>query len=329
MYTEIAAATGGSFGKSVVYALFLLVPAVIAFITDALNKEKGSSSFVKRASFAPKTAAVKVLAFSVCLTVSVIALLPIISFAIQAFVVSYPRDMTPTLKHLTYLLQRRGLEYLTNSLIIALASAATGTLLSYITAYLTARMSSRLSRVIHLLVLTFMAVPGLVLGLSYAMTFKESVIYGTVTIMITANVAHFISSPYMMMYNSFGKLNRNLEAVGETLGISRFRMIKDVFIPQNVPTVIEMFTYLFVNSMMTISAVSFLATTSTRPISLMISQFKDSVGGIELAAIVSLMILITNILLKMLIKITRLSVSAVKMHKRRKEIKNDTLQKTI
>ena len=327
MYTEIASAAGGSFGKSTVYALLLLIPAVVAFITDLFNKEKGGSPFVKKQDERKKPLAVRIAAFCVCATVSFVAILPIASFAVQAFVVSYPRDMTFTTAQLDNFIRQRGLEYLTNSLLIALATAAFGTLLSYTVAYLTARMRSGLSRLIHLLALTFMAVPGLVLGLSYAMTFKETVIYGTVAIMIMANVAHFLASPYLMMYNSFGKMNHNLEAVGATLGVGRLRIIKDVFIPQSLSTVLEMFSYLFVNAMMTISAVSFLATTTTRPISLMISQFKDSVGGMELAAMVSLAILLSNIALKGILGIIRMTVRATK--KSRKENHYDSLKKAI
>ena len=88
------------------------------------------------------------------------------------------------------------------------------------------------------------------------------------------NLAHFFTSPYVMMYNSLTKINENLEAVGHTLGISRLRMIKDVFLPQSKATILEMISYFFINSMITISAVSFLATTSTRPVSLMINQFE-------------------------------------------------------
>lgn len=329
MYTEIAAATGGSFGKSTVYALFLLIPAIVAFITDALNKEKGSSAFVRKSTVTSVSAPLRAVAFLICLLISCVALLPILSFAVQAFVVSYPRDMTFTTDQIRHMIQQRGLEYLANSLVIALITALLGTALSYMTAYLTARMRSSLSRLIHLLALTFMAIPGLVLGLSYAMTFKETLIYGTVAIMIMANVAHFLSSPYLMMYNSFGKMNRNLEAVGETLGVGRLRMIRDVFIPQNISTILEMFSYLFVNAMMTISAVSFLATTTTRPISLMISQFKDSVGGMEMAAVVSLIILLTNLALKGLLGLVRLTVTASKQHRHRKEHKHDTLKKAI
>lgn len=327
MFTEVAAATGGSFGKSIVYALFLLIPAIVAFITDAVNKEKGTSAFVKKSILKRTPTPTRIAAFLICLAVSCLAMLPILSFSVQAFAVSYPRDMSFTLEQIRYTIDQRGLEYLVNSLVIALATALVGTVLSYITAYLTARMRSALSRLIHLMVLTFMAVPGLVLGLSYAMTFKEAVFYGTVVIIIMVNVAHFMSSPYLMMYHSFGKMNENLEAVGQTLGVGRLRMLKDVFVPQSSATIAEMFSYLFVNSMMTISAVSFLATTTTRPISLMISQFKDSVGGMELAAVVSLMILVTNLLVKGLLSLAKLVVTARKRH--RKEEKHDTFKKAI
>ena len=329
MFTEVAAATGGSFGKSTVYAIFLLIPAIVAFVSDTFNKEKGSSAFVKRTATSKASAPVRMISFLICIAVSCMTAMPILSFALQAFVVSYPRDMTFTFDQVRHMIEQRGIEYLFNSLVIALATALAGTVLSYITAYLTARMRSSLSRLIHLLVLTFMAVPGLVLGLSYAMTFKETVIYGTVLIMIMVNIAHFMSSPYLMIYNSFGKMNENLEAMGQTLGIGKIRMLKDVFIPQNVSTVTEMFSYLFVNCMMTISAVSFLATTTTRPISLMISQYKDSVGGMELAAVVSLTIFVTNLLLKIILSFINLTIKVKKTHRIERKKKYDIIKKTI
>ena len=105
-------------------------------------------------------------------------------------------------------------------------------------------------------------------------------------------------------YDTFGKLNGSLEAVGETLGIGRLRMIRDVFLPQSFGTLLEMFSYLFVNCMMTISAVSFLASTDTRPISLMINQFEQQMQY-EFAAVVSLVILVINLVLKALISVLK------------------------
>ena len=86
-----------------------------------------------------------------------------------------------------------------------------------------------------------------------------------------------------MAYNAMHKLNPNLEAVAKTIGIPSWRLIKDVFIPDQ-DTMLEMFSYFFVNSMITISAVSFLSTVKTMPVSMMITQFEghDAVGMLGL-----------------------------------------------
>ena len=65
-----------------------------------------------------------------------------------------------------------------------------------------------------------------------------------------------------------------------------------------------MFTYFFVNCMMTISAVSFLATTRNKPISLMINQFEAQMQ-LECAAVVSLMILVTNLVIKGIVHVLK------------------------
>ena len=89
------------------------------------------------------------------------------------------------------------------------------------------------------------------------------------------------------------------------MGIKRAFLIKDVFIPQCRFTLFEMFTYFFVNSMMTISAVSFLATTRNKPLSLMINQFEAQMQ-LECAAVVSLMILLTNLAVKAAVHIIKI-----------------------
>jgi iron(III) transport system permease protein len=111
-----------------------------------------------------------------------------------------------------------------------------------------------------------------------------------------------------MAYNSLGKLNSNLEDVGLTLGIGRFFIIKDCLIPQTRLTIFEMFSYFFVNSMMTISAVSFLNTVRNKPVSLMIPQFEAQLF-LEGAAFVSLLILACNFSVKCLVYILRKRLS--------------------
>jgi iron(III) transport system permease protein len=130
--------------------------------------------------------------------------------------------------------------------------------------------------------------------------FKGSFIYGTLAMLILVNTVHFLASPYLMAYNSLGKLNINLEDVGRTLGVPRFFILKDVLMPQAKLTIIEMFSYFFVNSMMTISAVSFLSTVHTKPVSILMTEFEVQMH-IEGSAFVSVLILGCNFLMKLFI----------------------------
>ena len=189
------------------------------------------------------------------------------------------------------------LRYLKNSLIIAFTVSFLGTALALFNAYLTARNKTKLSYVLHLMSITSLAIPGIVLGLSYVMFFKTTPIYGTFAMLFLVNSMHFFASPYLMAYNTFGKINENLEDVGATMGISRWGVLKDVLLPQSTSTILEMMSYFFVNCMMTISAVSFLANVGNKPIALMITQFEGQMQ-LECAAFVSLTILVVNVVMK-------------------------------
>jgi iron(III) transport system permease protein len=85
------------------------------------------------------------------------------------------------------------------------------------------------------------------------------------------------------------------------LGIGKLQLLLGILLPQCKRTVREMFSYFFVNSMMTISAVSFLFNTNNKPIALMINQF-EAQAQMEAAAVVSLLILIVNVAVKVLVQ---------------------------
>lgn len=128
--------------------------------------------------------------------------------------------------------------------------------------------------------------------------FKGSPLYGTIGILVMVNLVHFFASPYLMACNALNKLNGGLEAVGQTLGIPRRRMVLDVFLPQTAETVVEMASYFFVNCMVTISAVAFLANVSHMPLALLISDF-DTQMLVECATLVSIVIFVVNVIGKL------------------------------
>ncbi|MBR6665989.1 MAG: ABC transporter permease subunit [Lachnospiraceae bacterium] len=285
------------FGKGSVIGIILLIPALIACLVDSRIRENGNKEFVKKEFRILPQKIRDFGAYTICTISSLLVLSPIIVFSVLSFVNKYPLDMSLTFKHLQHALKLNAGQYLINSLFIAFLVSILGVLLAITSAYFTVRMPSKISGVLHLLSIMSLSIPGIVLGLSYVIFFKGSYVYGTFAILILANIIHFFSSPYLLIYNTFGKINMNLESVGMTLGISRWHIIKDILLPLSKDTILEMFSYFFVNSMITISAVSFLASVSNKPISLLIPQFEGQMQ-LECAAIVSLLIFIINMILK-------------------------------
>jgi iron(III) transport system permease protein len=295
MYQEVIGLL--NFSRGSIIGSFLLIPAVIAFLFDLFNRDRANMNFV----IAEKTktqnkirdAAAAGYAILICLIIA----LPIAVFAVLTFINSYPVDMSLSFRNITRTMNMDAGTYLANSLIIAFFVSVLGTSLSWFTAYFTARTTGKSSRILHLISITSLAIPGMVLGISYVLFFKGTFLYGGLAMLILVNTIHFMASPYLMAYNSLGKLNINLEDVGRTLGVGRLRIIRDVLIPQTKLTILEMLSYFFVNSMMTISAVSFLSTVRNRPISLMITQFEAQLF-LEGAAFVSILILGCNLTVK-------------------------------
>lgn len=295
MYEEVIGRQ--DFAQGSVFGMILLIPAVLAFFVDLGCRNRMTSAFVRK-PFVPHSARLRDWSATAFLTViSLCVSAPILAFLTITFANRYPRDMSFSLRHIQASIQRGVPTYLMNSIGMALCTALAGTILSVCCAYITSRVPSRMSRLLHMMGIASLAIPGIVLGLTYVMMFKGTAIYGTLAILVLVNVVHFFSSPYLMMYNSMGKINGNLEAVGATLGAGRMRLLRDVIIPQTRSTWLEMFSYFFVNTMMTISAVAFLATTSTKPLSLMINQFEAQMM-LEAAAFVSLLIWAVNLTAK-------------------------------
>lgn len=302
MYEEVIGRL--DFERGSVFGVILLAPAVVAFLVDRFCHSAVRSSFVSNPFQLKRSRLRDTAAYGVLIATVLAVVYPLASFMQLTFATRYPKDMHFTMHNVVSTIQKGALHYLGNSLSISLMAALAGTLIAFFCAYFTARVPSKSSAFLHLMSILSLAVPGIVLGLSYALSFKGTFLQGSAALLVLVNIVHFFSSPYLMIYNSFGKLNPNLEPVGATLGISRLRMIRDVLLPQTRETLLEMFSYFFVNSMMTISAVAFLATAKTKPISLMINQF-EAQTLLEASAFVSLLILLSNLCVKGLIAVLR------------------------
>lgn len=297
MYREVVGQMNVS--KGAVIGILLLLPAVVAFALDLKQEETTNSSTITKQYVVLKNKRRDRFAYLFCIVTVIIISLPVLAFLYLSIVKQYPIDNRLSLNHIREAFQLGVGRYLKNSLAIALTTSFIGTTAAYGIAFLTARSKRTwTAQALHLISMVSLAIPGIVLGLAYVLFFRGSWIYGTLMMLVLVNMVHFFASPYLLAYNSLSKFNRNLEDVAATLGICPWRMLKDVYLKCTQKTILEMFSYIFVNAMVTISAVSFLADFRTMPLSLLIPQF-DSQSLIESTAFISIIILTVNGLVKL------------------------------
>ena len=294
MYREVIGMM--NFSGGAVVGVILLLPAVAAFLMDLKNSgASASSSTVTKPYQIEENRGRDVFVYVVFGLVLLALCLPILAFVLLSFVKQYPIDMSFSLDTVRRLLSGGMGMYFVNSMAVALLTALIGTCLSYFAAFATSRSSKTVSnQVLHFISMLSLAIPGIVLGLSFVLTFRRVPFYTTIFILVLVNIVHFFSSPYLLAYNSLSKFNPNLEDVADSLGISRLRLLWNVYVPCTRATSVEMYSYYFVNAMITISAVSFLVNFRTMPLSLLIPQL-ESQSFLEGTALVSLMILLLNL----------------------------------
>lgn len=285
------------YGRGSAAGLVLLIPAAASFVFDILFRDSSVSEKQKR--MIPAGRGFNAAACSWMTLLGFTLFLPQLSFISLTFTKAFPNDLSFTLSHLAAVFTDThgvGLAaYIRNSLVLSVLTALLGTCFAYMLAYLSVRKSGAAGRVTDLLALSTIAIPGLVLGIGYIFVFSPTngFFYGTTAILVAVNVVHFLGSPYLLAKNCLSKLNRDYEMTGETLGIPRRGIIRRVLLPGSVSTLIEMFSYFFLNSMITISAVAFLFSFSNQPLSILITTYEKS-GNYEMQSVVSFLILILN-----------------------------------
>lgn len=288
------------FNSGSVIAILMLIPAIfgVIFLSYLERFNFYYDKFTKSELFQNKIRDILFIFLSV-ITVIGIILIFLIMF-IAPFVENFPYNMSFTTKFFKdTLFSRTILDVYENSIIIAIISALFGTLVSYISAVINVRtkIHKKAQRSIDIFSMITNTVPGMVLGLSYLLLFNESDFKGTFTIIIVCNVVHFFTTPYLMAKNSLSKMNPAWEATGELMGDTWIKTIVRVIIPNSISTIVNMLSYYFINSMVTISAIIFLVTARTAVITSKIKELQHYEEFNEIF-VLSILVFFTNILIK-------------------------------
>lgn len=218
------------------------------------------------------------------------------------FVNRWPYDTSFTLNNISNILSSPTLKGIyMNSLLVGILTAIFGTFIAYCSALVTCRsgIDNKFKSIIKSISLITNTIPGMVLGIAFLLTFSGTSIQNTFLIIIVCNIVHFFSTPYLMMENSLSKMNNSFETTAKLLGDSYLKTIVRIITPNVKSTLLEVFSYYFTNSMVTISAVIFLTSAKTMVITTKIKELQHYAKFDEIF-VLSILILVTNLVAKLI-----------------------------
>ncbi len=292
-----------NFEMGAVVGMVLLAPAVIAFIADRLIQRRQVALLSARAvPYEPKPSRVfdgSMFIFCAVVSVLILGILAVSAFA--SLVKLWPYNLSFTLKHYQFdLMDGGGWASYYNSLEMAIISAVIGTAVVFSGAYLLEKTKGfgRARGFVQFMAIIPLAVPGIVLGLSYIFYFNNpanpfNFIYGTMTILVVCTIVHFYTVAHLTAVTALKQMDPEFEAVSASLKVPFYKTFIRVTVPVCVPAILNISIYLFLNAMTTVSAVVFLYSPDTALASVAVLNMDDA-GDTAPAAAMAMMIVYTS-----------------------------------
>ncbi len=292
-----------NFNRGAVVGLILLMPVVLAFLVDWWMQGRQQSQFSARAVpyVARRAPGFDAAMFAFCSLIC-LWMLAVLGMAVYtSFIKLWPYDLSFSLRHYVFGLVDGGvIDSYFNSVKLGFATAAVGTVLIFGTAYLLEKTKGMtLTRsAIRLLAAIPMAVPGMVLGLGYIFFFNEprnplNVLYGGMSILVLSTIIHYYTSSHLAAVTALKSLDSEFEAVSASLKVPFYKTFFRVTVPVCLPAILDIARYLFINAMVTLSAVIFLYSPDTKLASVAIVNL-DEAGEIGAAAAMATLIVATS-----------------------------------
>lgn len=291
------------FQMGAVTAIFLLLPTILSFVVQQIVQRRNdglvsSGAIPLRVVRRP---ALDTALFLLCTAVAIF-LLAILGTAGFASLVKYwPYNLS--LSFNSYQFSRMpggGWSVYFNSWILATATATIGTVMIFLGAYLIEKGEGNagLRAAMNLVCMLPLAVPGVVLGLSYIFFFNNPMnplvgLYSTMGILVLSSVIYFYTVPHIMSLTALKHLSREFEATGASLKVPFYVTFLRVTLPCCLPTIINIWGYLFVNAMTTVAAVIFLYSARTQVAAITIVNWNTG-GALAPSAAMSTVLLITS-----------------------------------
>jgi len=298
-----------NFQIGAVVGMMLLLPAVLSFAAEQFTRRRQTAQLTAQAvPLVPKPNPLSDWLFTGFCILIIIPIAGILATAAWAsFIKFWPYNLTLGLGNYAFAkFETAGWLPYWNSLRLAAWTAVVGTALIFTGAYLQEKTRGLpiVRAIVQLFAMLPLAVPGLVLGLSYIFFFNHPrnplvFLYGTMAILVINTVAHFYTVGHLTAVTALKQLDSEFEAVSASLRAPFYRTFWKVTVPVCLPAILDIAIYMFVNAMTTVSAVIFLWVPQTRVSSIAV-VYLDDAGHQGSAAAMSMMIVYTSAAVKVL-----------------------------
>ncbi len=282
--TEIYAQVIGqmNFNMGAVVGIMLLLPTVVSYYIErvAQKRQFGAQSenavpFVARFS-AARDIPMATISFLIALLVT--AVVAIVVYA--SFVKLWPYNFSLTFKHYNITLAG-GYAPLWTTIYVSLIAAIGGTVALFLLGVGIRRVPQPLARLVYFISVMPAAVPGMVIGLAYVLTFNSTatplyLLYGTAALLALCNFYHYHTQGFLTAMTGFRQVPAALEEAASCLGSGSLRIARDVIAPYVLPMLISILFFLFMRSMVTLSAVIFLTTPELTVAAVTIMRLDDA-----------------------------------------------------
>ena len=257
-----------NFQIGAVISMLLLAPAVLAFVVDRRVRRRQAAALTSKAvPLVPSPQPLRDrLALALCIAVTVVMLAMILVPGYASFIKFWPYNLELTLRNYEFhRFAGGGWESYVNSLKLSLLTATIGSAMVFAGAYLCEKSQapSALRNLYQMLAMFPLAVPGLVLGLSYVFFLNNpdnplEVLYGTLAVLVISTIVHFYTVSHLTAVTALRQLDNEFELVSDSLKVSRLRTFLLVTLPLCLHAVLDIWIYLFLSAMTTVSAAVFL-----------------------------------------------------------------------
>lgn len=315
-----------NFGMGATVSIILLIPTVLAFIADRIVQRRSVAVVTARSvPLTPKTHFLRdTVFFLLCSLIAAFILVMVFMAGIASLVKIWPYaftnpEMYPqlwTLHHYRFAdVGGGGYAAFWNSVRMAALTALFGAVITFTSAYLIEKSKGTawLRQTAYFLSIIPLALPGLVIGIAYIFFFNSpriqipftglgipnpfNWIYGTMAILVVCNIIHFYTVSFLTATTALRQLDREFEAVSESMSVPFYRTFMRVSVPVCFPAILEIAAFYFVSAMATVSAVIFLYTSDLELASVAVVNMDDA-GDTAPAAAMCMLIVLTNLLVR-------------------------------